>query len=917
MLLGREREQAQLDELLEDARAGRSRVLVVRGEAGIGKTALLDYAAERATDMTVVRALGVESEAEIEFSALLEVVRPLLGLVDELPPAQAAALRGALGLAAADVGDRFAIGAATLGLITAAAEHRPVLVVVDDAHWLDGSSAEALLFAARRLDADRVAALVAFREGESHRLDASGLDVLLLHGLDARSASAILERAGQVARPVAEQLYRLTRGNPLALLELPSVLSEAQLAGTEPLDDPLPVGVAIERSFARRAAALGEDERRALLAASLSTSSDLEPLEAALGELGLPEQALAAAVAAGLIRVSGARFEFHHPLVRSAVSQTAAPSERRLVHRALARALDGGRDDERRAWHLAAAALGADEEAAAALEAAARRARERTGFSAAARAFERAAGLSPDDRDRARRLAAGAEAAWQAGSTTRATALLDEALGRTSDPRLCGGLLALRGRIEHLTGPVASAQERLLRAARLLEPTDPVAAAAVLTDAAEAYVFAGEAAAGLAAAERARGLAPRDGGAEDVLAELALGEALVHAGRFDEAAGHLERGTATVLEDGERHDDPRLLARAVIGLGYLERSDEARRLGERAVALARDRGAAGALPYALEALQWQTLRSGRWTVSVTLGTEARSLAQITGQSSVLAHVAVELGSVAAGRGRDEECRRLVGESFVLAASRGVGLVAPWGECVLGLLELGTGRVEEAAARLERVAAEQRARGGLYDRDACPHPDLVEAAVRLGDLDRAAAALGQLEQLAPGLSPRWRAPLLARCRGLLAADDAFEPKFRESLDAHQELDDPFALGRTLLCLGERLRRAGRRRDARVELRRALELFERLGATPWIDRTAAELRASGETLRRRDPEHDDELTPQELQIALLVAEGRTNRDVGAALFLSPKTIEFHLSRIYRKLGVRSRAELIRKLAPAPTA
>ncbi len=449
MLLGRERECGLIDGLLERARSGAAGVLLVLGEAGIGKTALLDYAAERSTDITTVRASGIESEAELDFSALFDVCRPLLHNMGELAERQRDALAAALGVGPGKPVDRFAVGAATLSLLAAAAEDVPVLVLLDDAHWFDAASADALLFAARRLGAERVAVLLTAREGDAEAFDRPAFERLSLTGLDRDAAAALLAAgAGQEVSPdVAERLREASGGNPLALAELSALLPVGQLRGAEPLADPLPVGATAERLFGGQVARLPEDERRALLVAALSSSPAPEPVVEALRLLGVDERSLEAAEDAGLLGVAGGAIVFRHPLVRSAVVHGAPPSERRRAHRALADALAGQRPEER-AWHLAAAALGPDEDAAAALAEAGRRARARSGWGSATLALERSARLTPDPATRARRRLEAAESAQVAGRTELSLALIEELLtGEGPEAvRAAGG--RLRSRIE-------------------------------------------------------------------------------------------------------------------------------------------------------------------------------------------------------------------------------------------------------------------------------------------------------------------------------------------------------------------------------------------------------------------------------------------------------------------------------------
>jgi DNA-binding CsgD family transcriptional regulator len=909
MLVGREAECARLDRALESARRGRSSVLVVRGEAGMGKTSLLRYAIDRTEAMAVVRATGVESEAELEFSGLLELCRPLLEHVGELPELQASALRGAVGLEPAGQHDRFAIGAATLSLIATAAERQPLLVVVDDVHWLDRPSADALRFAARRLLADKVAVIVATRLEEDGEDLMPGAEEIVLAPLRLEDARSLVEDAVGHTIPAAvlERLHAATRGNPLALVELPEVLTPGQLLGREPLEEPLPAGAGVERAFAGRAERLPVETRRALLLLALATVDRLEIVARALSSQGLGADALRPAEDARLVEVEDGRVRFRHPLVRSAVTRSGSPSDRRAAHRALASAFET--DEDRRAWHLAAAAFGPDEEAASALAAAGARASGRSGFGPAAAAFERAALLTPEEPARLERLADAGEAAWRAGATEHAIALLDEALARSREPRLRARLLHLRGRLEVFTGSHDVAQAMLLEGGALVEQVDPALAATLLGDAVEPCFYGGRVGDGLGAAERARALAPRDGTFVDAHADYWLARALAAAGRGEEAAeryGRLLEILDAVPDVSRRWA---LVLRSIV-LGMLDRPTEGYGVATEAVSVARQEGPTG-LASALAQVSWNGVRAGHWHRAVSAATEGLVLARELAQTIHVVDFLCDLTRIEAGRADVEACRAHAAEVDELAGRHGLAIVREQTRTSLGLLELGLGRPEEALTHLE-PAARGLARLGFHDRDLAPEPDVVEALTRLGRLEEARAALGPAVARVGGASPAWGAAIGARLRGLVADEDEFELEFRRALSLHERADDAFARARTELAFGERLRRAGHRRDARVQLRAALKTFDELGASPWSERASTELRASGETLRRRQPHEAEELTPQELQIALLVAEGKTNKEVGAALFLSHKTVEFHLGRIYRKLSIGSRAELIRQFA-----
>jgi DNA-binding CsgD family transcriptional regulator len=910
VLVGRESECARIDEVLERARRGRSGALVLRGEPGIGKTALLAYAVERAHDMRVVSALGVETETELDFSALLEVCRPILDHLDDVPARQAEPLRVALGLATGHASDRFMIGAATLSLLAAAGEARPVLVVIDDAQWLDRTSADAFVFAARRLDADPVCVLFAAREGDERTFEAPGIGSLPVAGLDRTSASSLLARNAAIVPEVVDRLWHATAGNPLALLELPRILSVGQLAGSEPLEDPVPTGASVERAFARRAHALPRDAQRALLVAAVATSDDIATISGAAVMLGAEASALEIAEDAGLIQVRGGRILFRHPLVRSAVYHAAAPSDRRAAHRALAATIRTDTLPEQRAWHLAAAALGPDEDAAGALAAAAENALLRAGYASAAAALERAAQLTPEDDRRRRRLVSAADAFWQAGRSESSRALLEGALEGCSDPQLTADAHHLLAKIEYHSGPPMPAHRRLVDAARLVEELAPAKAVAILSDAVEACVYAAEPEPGAEAALRARELAPRDGSYADFMAEVNLAEQLFFAGHADIGQPMFERALAIFKASDELQGDPRVATRAAIALCWLERGVEAHEQALQAAALARRQGAIGALPYALMVVTWACKRVGQWQEGIAAGSEGFALAREMEQTTIMIDCLAELSIIEAQRGDEMQCRSHCDEVKAISAKLGLGNRAAFNACVVGCLELALGKLESAAAGFETCALWEED-VGVHAVEAVPIPDLVETYVRLGRIDDARAALARLRA---GGSPRFAPVLAARCEGLLAGDDDFADHFRRSLELHPENDDVFGRARTQLCFGERLRRSGRRVEAREQLRAALQTFERLGAGPWEDRARAELRASGERLRRRQPHEAEELTPQELQIAIQVAEGKSNKDVGAALFISHKTVEFHLGRIYRKLGIRSRAELIRRFATA---
>jgi DNA-binding CsgD family transcriptional regulator len=908
VLIGREPDCARLDELLARARRGRSGSLEIRGDAGIGKTSLLEYAIDRARDLTIVRALGVESEAELQYSGLLELLRPLLEHFPDLPPAQADALRSALGLGPPAALDRFTIGAATLNALAAAADERPLLVVVDDAQWLDGATRDALLFASKRLVADAVVLLFATRDDGS-AASLPGIDQLLLGPLGPADARRLLDAAGGTSpsEEVAQRLWEATGGNPLALVEVRRLLSEAQLHGREPLPEPIPAGATLERAFLGRVERLPEESRQALVVAAvaLAYEVELQTISAALATMGIEPAALEPAEDAGLIALAEGRLAFRHPLVRSAIFHCAAPSDRRAAHRALAHSLRDPNDLERRAWHLAGAAIGRDDEAAAALEELAEQAGARSGYMAAAAAYARAAELTAGEGARLRRLQAAAEAAQRGGRADEAVTYLAEPLA-AGDPLLRVEALRLAARIDYLAARPASATALLLEAATLLEPIDPQRAIEILAERCVTQQILGDRAAVRATADRALELAALvDDERSKRLAEFTLGWVLCYAGEPEEGMPIVQETADTPWSTGEEID-PLALLRSAVTLDWLERSRDAFHDARRAIDRSRAEGSGGLLPYLLVQHAWHGVRAGLLDDGYAAASEALGLARELGIRLPEMQALLILTAATGRRGMERECVEYATAVVPLIETSGARTFRLWRLYSVGVLWLALGRYDDALRDLEQ-AAQGLEELGIHSPSFLPRAELAEIHVRAGREDEANEALSRFEA-----SPEARSPLGlaagARARGLLAANDAFEQRFHEALAAHVLSDDRWSLARTRLAFGERLRRAGRRVDAREQLRLALEAFEEMGADTWAARAQAELKASGETLRRRREGAGEQLTPQELQIALHVARGLTNKEVGAALFLSHKTVEFHLGRIFRKLGMRARAELI---------
>ena len=897
MLLGRDRERHDLEKVLADARLNSSAVMVLVGDVGIGKTTLLEYAAAqaRAAGMRVLQARGIESEARVPFAGLLELLRPALPALDRIPEPQRAALEGALALRPATAQDRFAVGAATLNLLAAHAEDAPVAAFVDDAQWLDGSTADALLFAIRRLVADPIAVVVAVREGEPSFVDGAGLPTLRLGGLD-RDAAAEL-----VGEDTVDRLYAATAGNPLALLEL---APEAARLTDFPIDAPVPIAGSVAQGFVRRAEALPAATRAALLVAAASDTGDLQALErASPGAV----QELLPAESAGLVALQDGHVEFSHVLARSAVYGAAAPEERRAAHRALAGALPDHEAD-RRAWHLALATVGPDETAASALEQAGDRAYERSAYADAAAAYERAAALSLAPSALVHRAA---DAAWLSGQADRAISLLDDALPGEDDPSLALAVDHLRGQIMSRRGPVTEAQALLAEAAERAAASDPERAVVMLAQATMQSFYAGDTPAMVRTAGRATELAAGQGARAAILAGLASGMALVFAGEGDRGARALRDAVALLESSDELRDDPHLVVWAAYGPLWLREAEAGRGLYERALALVRSRTALGALPELLVhvARDWAT--TDEWPAAHAGYSEGIALARETGQGVALAFGLAGLAWLEAREGREAECRAHATEGREACIRAGVGVHELWAVAALGDLELGLGRPEAALEHYREWDALLTVRG-IEDADLSPAPELVETLLRLGRGDDAAAAAEHHEQSALAKGQPWALARAARIRGLLATDEDFEREFEEAVDLHGHTPDVFETARTRLAYGGRLRRAGKRVRAREELREAIDLLDSLGAEPWSNLARVELEATGETARRRNPSTLDQLTPQELQIALLLAEGRTTREAAASMFLSPKTIEYHLRNVYRKLGVHSRSELAEAVA-----
>jgi DNA-binding CsgD family transcriptional regulator len=910
-LIGRADARARIDALLADARAGRSGALLITGETGIGKSALLQYALARAVEMRQLTASGFESESELAFAALADFFQPEVDRLVEIPSYQAAALAGALALGPPTTSDRFAVCAATLNLLDAAARETPLIGILDDAQWLDASSAQAILFAARRLGSEGIVLLIALRELAGTPFEASDLDELAMSGLDRQAVNTLLARRGSGAAPaVTDWLADATAGNPLAVIELAALLTPDQLQGTAPIDERFATPTTVERSFSDRITALPEAAQQALLVLAASESPRLEEITVALHALGLDLHDLDPGERANLIDVVGDGVRFRHPLLRSAVYNGSTTAARRTVHRALAGVASGEAKANRRAWHLAAAAVrGHDAAAADALDRVAQETRTRSGHAEASIALERAADLTDDPELRAHRLLGAADDARIAGRAARALHLLKEALAFTAEPNLLAEIAHLQGITEMWCGAPLKAHRLLVEGAASVEATNSEKAAQMLADAAWAACMGGEITKGREAAQRSCDVAEETDDVTRIVAGSTLGVTLLLGGRAQEALPYFRRYEALLDESGPETRAYHLLRPAGQVLTWLELYDRAQEVFDEMIDRARSESALGALPYALAGKAEVDFRLGSWAAAYAGAAEAVRLAEDTDQRTLLAYASISLARVEAGQGREDDCRAHA-DGAVDATS--TGSIIAYRSAVLGLLELGLGRTDDAIGHLRELARNARKRGLEEPNVMQWAPDLIEAYVRAGAVREAEAELAFLDRQAQETGRTWALAAVARCRGLLASDDGFDASLAHALRLHDQIPTPFERARTELCLGERLRRANRRNDARGPLSSALATFDRLGARGWAERAAHELAATGMTATPRDPSASETLTPQELQVALTVARGATNREAGAALFLSPKTIETHLSRIYRKLDVRSRTELAHRLS-----
>ncbi|MCW2621788.1 MAG: transcriptional regulator, LuxR family [Frankiales bacterium] len=891
--------------LVSAARVGQSGCLLLTGEAGIGKTALLDDAVAVAVGMRVLRATGTESDSEVPFGVLLQLLRPALAFLDRIPSPQAAALGAALALRPGPGGDRFAVGAATLSLLSRLAEDRPLAVLIDDCHLVDVPSAQALTFAARRFTADPIAVLAAARDGRPTPFREAGLPELPLAGLSLEAAGRLAAETGhRLSGSSLHRLHTATGGNPLAVVELADDVGELEIG---PFDAPFPVPASLARAFGRRVDTLSDPARTVVLLAAAG-GGDLDLVARACLHLGVDVAALGAAEEAGLVRISQGAVEFRHPLVRSAVYADASPGARRGAHRALAAALPPA-DGDRRAWHLAEAALGPDEPTAQALEDVAARARRRSAHAVAAGAYERAALLTPDLLDRAGRLVSAAESAWQAGMAEHALTLLARASDQQPPLALRLRIAGLHGTVSARTGSVLQARDVQLAAGLEAAASDPDEAVLLLAEATLACFALGDTATVRAAAASIDAVLPRVGtDRARLVGELAVGVAGVLTG--EGGPERIRRAVERVDPASSLVEDARVAPWLVLGPLFLRESRTGRALVATVVDSVRRRSAVGGLPFLLFHLARDEATTDRWDVAELTYSEGIHLAREAGHAADLTANLAGLAWLEARQGQEDRCREHAEEALALCSSHRIALFRCWSLFALGELELGLGRPAAAIGpleRLERALTEL----GLVDVDLSPAPELVDALVRVGRHPQARALAEGYAARAQAKGQPWALARAARASALTCPDDEIVRHVEEALGHHERNLDTFELARTQLAYGSRLRRVRHRVAARPPLRAALAAFEALGAAPWADQAAAELLATGETAQRRGLSALAGLTPQELQVAQLLAAGRTTREAAAALFLSPKTVEYHLRHVYVKLGIQSRADLTRRL------
>jgi len=905
-LTGRDPERRVLDRLVEAVRAGKSQALVVHGEPGVGKTALLEYLGESTRGCRIERAAGVQSEMELAFAGLHQLCAPMLDRLEAVPAPQRDALRTAFGMSAGPAADRFLVGLAVLSLLSTVAERQPLVCLVDDGQWLDTASRAVLAFVARRLQAESVGLILATRVAGG---DLAGLSELEVGGLGQAAARALLEAAlpGPIDARVCDQIVAETGGNPLALLEMPRGLTPTELAGGFGLPGVVPLAGSIEESFARRVGALPPQTRRLLLLAAADPTGDVALVWRAAARRGVGAAA-APAAEAGLAEF-GTRVRFRHPLARSAAYRFGSAQERREAHGALAEATDPRLDPDRHAWHRAQAAPWPDEDVAAELERSADRARARGGLAAAAAFLQRAATLTLDPSLRAGRALAAAQAEVQAGAFDAARDLLTMAGAGPLTSSQQTTIDLVRGQLAFLTSRGSEAPSLLLKAARSLEPIDVGLSRATYLDALSAAMFAGRLASpGSGVVEIARAtaaapppLAPR---APDFLLDGLTAE---YNDGYTAGTPMLRRALATFGDGMSAEEELRWLWLASVAAMRVWDDDAWEALSARHVRLAHQVGALSELPVALTSRTCMLLFAGDLAAAASLAAETQAVKEATG-SNLASYGALGLAAL---RGDEPGTLALLDATKQDVTRRGEGTGITFAEWANALLNNGLGRYPDALAAARRATSYEADLGSMI----WPMVELIEAAARAGATETAAGACERLAVMTDASGTDWALGLQARSQALLREGEHAERRYREALARLGRTRMRVELARAHLLYGEWLRRERRRSDAREQLRTAHGMLEGIGAEAFAERARRELRATGERVRKRTVETSGELTAQEAQIARLAREGLSNPEIGTRLFLSAHTVQYHLRKVFAKLDISSRSQLDRVLPAIP--
>jgi DNA-binding CsgD family transcriptional regulator len=902
MLIGRTEEIAKLNTVLDQVREGMSGALVLRGEAGIGKSALLNATIESAQDLSVIRLEGIESEMQLGYAALHRLMLPYFPRLGHLPEPQRSALQSAFGLTSAAPSDRFLVSLAVLTLLGDVAKEVPLLIIIDDAQWLDRESVDALVFVARRLHADRIGLIFAARESLEISAAFQGIPELWLSGLDTDVARSLLTASvsDPVSYRVSERIIAVTRGNPLALRELSSELTSEHLLDHAPLPDPLPISDLIEARFLRQVRLLPADTQLILLVAAADSEGDPLAVRRAAEGLGLPAASVEPAVDDGIL-VIHPRVEFRHPLVRSAVYGGATTEDRRRAHHALAAVMDTERDPDRRALHLALAAVGPDEQLAAALEQSAAHARSRGGYIAESSLLVRAAGLTPDPQRKAGRLLAAAHAALLAGNTRYSESLLQESRPNLVDPIDIAQAQRLDGDLRFPLGQTHLAPSLLLAAARAFEPLDRVLSHHSLLGAFLDCVISQqftEGTTGVEIAKAALGSLHAQSTPTTAADILLKGVALRYAGTYADAVPAMRDAV-----HAQANMTPEEINRwtYLVSIMAFELWDEVGLRGtlERLEGAARSLGALSALQTVLIGLAAIEVRAGRLMEARERYSELQDVTMAIGDFVELyALFDVDLLSWQG----DEQARAKAAQLVEGGTASGSAAITRYANLSLAIFELSEGRYEQALAAAQSVA----------DADAMGYscqalPIVVEAGMRCGNRDVATGALACLAERATASGTPWALGLLARCRALVADGSSAASLYEEALDHLGKTSWRTEVAWTHLLYGEWLRRQKRRGEAREQLRWAYEMFDTMGARSFAERARVELLATGERARTRSAETAHDLTFRELQIARLAGQRKTSREIGGQLFISANTVDYHLRNVFQKLGISSRRDL----------